>query len=798
MTLPCISRFTTIFAIILMLIPTALLAQWRAEGVPMSNAANAQNNPLVVSDGANGAIMVWVDNRTGSSDIYAQRVSSLGVPMWIPDGVVICSATGIQSNATIVSDGAGGAIITWNDLRSGNSDIYAQRINAMGVVQWTANGVVVCNAASTQLVPTIVSDAASGAIIAWQDLRSGAYDIYAQRLNGSGIPQWTANGVLICNAASDQYGPVLVTDGANGAIITWYDFRNGSHYDIYAQRINGGATSWAVNGVPVCVAAGFQDTPTIVSDNDKGAIIAWNDARSGLYDIYAQRLSPVGTPMWSTDGTPIIIYTGDQIYPSLVSDGASGAIVGWTDYRGGSTSDLYTQRITASGVTIWALDGVAICTTPNNQQQMQLVADGSGGATMAWTDFRASNWDIYTQRVNNAGATQWGTDGVNVVTQPGTQSSPSLVWDGTAAILAWSDGRAGFNDIYAQRIEGRYGYWGRPEPTLSAAADVPADQGGHVKLNWYASGRDVLNQSFISHYSIWRAVDAAAVSGQSLVDVSQVGKEFAGPVYRAEKIDAVDYFWQLVGTQDAIYRAAYSFSAPTTHDSTASNNATHQFQIVSHAYYSQYINWPSNILSARSVDNLAPAAPFLLTATRVGADVNLKWNRPSAPDLRDYAVYRATASGVTPVPIHFLASSDDTLAVDSGAPASALYYIVTAYDVHANQSAPSNEAQVQPLTGIGNTPSIASLTVLQNQPNPFNGTTDLRVGLPVASDVSIDVYDVAGRRVRSQVVARQGAGWRTIAFDGRDDRGQQLASGVYFYRVRAAGTTVTNKMVIAR
>jgi hypothetical protein len=194
-----------------------------------------------------------------------------------------------------------------------------------------------------------------------------------------------------------------------------------------------------------------------------------------------------------------------------------------------------------------------------------------------------------------------------------------------------------------------------------------------VKLNWYASGRDVLNQQVISHYSIWRAIDMAAVMNASLVGLSDVGKEFLEPAFRVEHAPTADYFWELIGTQDAIYRTAYAFTAETSFDSTASGPAVHQFQIVAHAYSSQYINWPSNVVSGHSVDNLAPTAPLMLTAQRVGADVSLQWNRAKAPDLRDYSIYRATSSGVTPVPLNFLANSVDTLAVDAGAPATALF-----------------------------------------------------------------------------------------------------------------------------
>ncbi len=202
-------------------------------------------------------------------DIYAQRVNASGAPQWTANGVALCTAANGQKQPhDHVADGAAGAIVTWEDPRSGNFDIFAQRVNAFGARQWTANGVALCTAASTQLSRTIVSDGAAGAIVTWYDLRIGTnYDIYAQRVNASGAPQWTANGVTLCTAASDQVYPTIVSDGAAGAIVTWSDFRSGTNYDIYAQRVNAsGAPQWTANGVALCTAANGQSNPTIISD----------------------------------------------------------------------------------------------------------------------------------------------------------------------------------------------------------------------------------------------------------------------------------------------------------------------------------------------------------------------------------------------------------------------------------------------------------------------------------------------------------------------------------------------------
>jgi hypothetical protein len=267
--------------------------------------------------------------------------------------VVISAASGNQSSPCIVSDGAGGAIIAWADDRSGVSvDVYAQRVNASGAVQWTADGVAICTDPSgfTPRLPQIVSDGSAGAIIVWEDPRSAANDIYAQRINASGVVQWTANGVGICTASGFQSQPTIAADGSGGAIIAWQDFRNGSHLDIYAQRIDAsGAVQWTANGIGVSTTTGNQSSPQIL-ESVASVIIAWNDSRSGNTDIYAQKVSTTGTVQWTADGVPVSTATGNQSSPILTSDALLGAIVAWQDARNGTTNfDVYASRVFSDG-----------------------------------------------------------------------------------------------------------------------------------------------------------------------------------------------------------------------------------------------------------------------------------------------------------------------------------------------------------------------------------------------------------------------------------------------------------------
>jgi hypothetical protein len=85
----------------------------------------------------------------------------------------------------------------------------------------------------------------------------------------------------------------------------------------------------------------------------------------------------------------------------------------------------------------------------------------------------------------------------------------------------------------------------------------------------------------------------------------------------------------------------------------------------------------------------------------------------------------------------------------------------------------------------------------QNYPNPFNPTTSFTLSLPEASDYAIRVFNVAGQLVRS-FDGRLEAGVHTITWEGNNDQGSKVASGVYFYRAEANGFTETRKMLMLK
>jgi hypothetical protein len=86
----------------------------------------------------------------------------------------------------------------------------------------------------------------------------------------------------------------------------------------------------------------------------------------------------------------------------------------------------------------------------------------------------------------------------------------------------------------------------------------------------------------------------------------------------------------------------------------------------------------------------------------------------------------------------------------------------------------------------------------QNAPNPFNPGTTIRFELPQDEQVSIRIFDVRGRVVRTLVQGRRPAGYNEVTWNGVDESGRRVASGVYWCRLEMPGVVQTRAMVLAR
>jgi hypothetical protein len=362
----------------------------------------------------------------------------------------------------MADDGHSGVFIAWKDYRpAGVPDIYIQHMDSLGFPQWTADGVVLCNDPADQSTPAIVTDMQGGAIIAWSDWRSGVErDVYAQRIDANGITKWTFNGVGVANKVEREHNEKIISDGKGGAIIVW-EQQDGTTYwwDIWIQRINSnGVAQWPVGGIAVSTVVDYRLNPKIQSDNKGGTFVTWQNWNGTDYDIHAQHLDSLGNRTWGPSGKVVCSAGGVQTDPKIDPDSASGGvIIAWVDKRNTTDYDIYAQRIDSAGNMLWTIDGLPVVTGTGNQSAVDFLSNPKvGGTIFAWKDsrFGANNNDIYAQKLNLSGAQQWTAGGVSLCSSLHDQVNPSITGDGLGgAVIVWQDSSAGQWDVYSQRVD---------------------------------------------------------------------------------------------------------------------------------------------------------------------------------------------------------------------------------------------------------------------------------------------------------------------------------------------------------
>ncbi len=392
----------------------ALDPAWNAAGLPVAVGPVNQYVISMAADGVGGCFVVWQDDRNATTeanlDIYAQHLDAAGDALWTANGHVVCDAAGNQEQPRVMGDGVGGAYVAWQDWRNGRSRIYVHHLAANGSAAsgWPGNGLALGNvgAFGDQFEPAIAPDGLGGVLIAWSGSNNMAvYHPFVQRVGASGAlaPGWPAAGAQLCTLLQSQNIPQVVSDLAGGAIVVWRDFRDISNpnvnYHVYARRVNAsGVPQWMTDGTPVCTAAGTQNYPAAVSDDQGGVVVAWEDARVGANgnDVYAMRLTQAGTRAagWDLDGSAICTVAGNQNYPQLVPDGLSGAIVAWSDTRPAprfQTPDVYAGR-TLDDFVVPVVASLVSAVAQPDRVLLAWQVPGAGVAARVWRRALGGSW----------------------------------------------------------------------------------------------------------------------------------------------------------------------------------------------------------------------------------------------------------------------------------------------------------------------------------------------------------------------------------------------------------------------
>ncbi len=309
--------------------------------------------------------------------------------------------------------------------------------------------------------------------------------------------------------------------------------------------------------------------------------------------------------------------------------------------------------------------------------------------------------------------------------------------------------------------------------TILTVTDRPNDQGGFVLVEFLASPNDGSLLNPTTMYSVW--IQYPGMSGDE---------------------------WVSAGTVAAIANPEqhYFVQVPTLDDQFDGNENIHSFMIGTHSVHFP-VPAPSAVMTGFSLDNLAPVA---LAYTNVGEwyydvyppnedRIELSWASSPANDFSHYEVWTSLVDDYSTAELFYTGpatSSVWTTPFGELEEGDYLYFWAFAVDEHENGGVALQGDAIY--VGV-NERLPRSYELAQNFPNPFNPSTTINFALPQAGQVKLSVYNMLGNVVATLVNGQKAAGNYSVKFDG-----SQLASGVYFYKLEAAGFSDLKKMILVK
>ncbi len=767
--------------------------------IDLAVAANSQDNLKICPAGNGNFAFAWIDKRSQfAGDLYAQIINGATGEAVLGRDLIVDNNFDTKKNPRVTIATDGGFYVVWERVVNSINDVYIQKISSDGSLllnneQPLALSVMPYHQKNSR----ITSDGADGCYVIWDDGRVQGYphdDIYAQHILSDGSFGYNGtgeeNGRIICDAVGVQSAP-LVRVAGNKLFTVWGDKRTGSD-GIYCQIINADGTEVLENnGAEVFWGLSGDATNAIVLSKNQKTYYIWEDSGYLVPRIMYQILDENGNIMLAENGVPIAPDV-DITMSNPVADIADNGniIVVWEQEENGYNR-IYYQYILADGNLAAGNSGTAI-SDHDKRQNRQKVDYYDGAFYVGWSDMRINDaMKIWNQKIV-AGVKQWGDAGVEVYAAlPIEDSTPSC------ELLA---------------LQGTYSVWLAPDgfdTNLFVRKVNSAD--GSISEDWSEESDCKLTNMF----GIEKSPIAEIIDGNLHV------------FWEDKRSGLADVYGQIVNADASrVWDASGLVFAQGAGDQRLATLSVDN---------GVFLSW-TNLDSGENSDVLVQE--FNMDGTSAWdnpinvVDTSFEYNDVDSKILVNngyaYIIWEATDEDITDLYMQIINTDTQAYETDNSATGkpvctalfdqgdSQLVY----YDTNSVVAAWSDDRSSGKNRIIGlytelidhrtatddNVNSYQKIAV-SNYPNPFNTTvsgersfagTMINFDMPTAGEAQLSVYNVRGQKITTLHDGHATAGNNSVAWNGTDDKGQTVASGVYFYQVKTAHGNATNKMLIIR
>ena len=885
---------------------------WGEGGKPVCTTTGTQIGLNIEADNAGGAFIVWSDSRNPSKDIYGQRLSQSGDPLWALNGIPIANGEGEEEQNTMLPDGQGGMMIAYTHKYVDNEDIFMKRFNASGTMVWPEK-LVIADAPGNQGKVRMAALQNSEFVLTWEDQRNTDPDIYATKVNLDGQKLWQDPFVVFGDSGESnfapQHNPRIQSTSDNCVVIVWEDRRLDSQFpDLFAQKISAdGSLLWNPNGLALCVAEFAQKGVRLAADSNGGCYIVWDDHRNGNTpndDIYAQHLSATGEELW-TPGGRAVCTAANQQEGGLVKVAGSNVYINWMDIRDGSVG-IYYQAYDAAGnelleengkMVFWGLSGdtplkdylmlprqddVAIVwqdtrfanlgfriffqyldfdgnvaleangrpvtlSTGAKQVNPAAAINPQGEILILWEDHRLEHPSIYMQLLGPNGERLLGDHGTKLTeAMPISQKEPRVSWHDGSFYVGWSNydevGTSYRYHVYGQRIAGTQKMWGvdgimvgtltgdelnnqcilqdlqenfyswerfDPSDYTQSVYTLKMQPDGNPANGWPVQGIR------LSTHQDWDTMQRFPVSGLTNDGVFVMWQDKRGGMiyenyYGQHVSHAGESLWDPLGINLADYGREQSAAVVVDKEGfrdeiifTWCENINGMYDIIAHKYslagsplwgdLGYFVVEKDSTQSNPSVGRFENGAMALAWSDFYGIESDIYYKYiDSDGSLHGPSIgYVLCDAGKKQYDPLVVTKGNNAIALWADGRSSGKTEILGLYAQRL-----SNELVSVSDPALPPTPPFE---LLQNHPNPFNPST--RISFNVSSpgkNLSLAIYNLRGQKVKTLADGSFEKGSHSLVWDGLDDNGRPVASGIYTYRLFDGTTAQTKRMVLMK
>lgn len=386
---------------------------WTANGILIS--AHPQETWLtdwdMTCDAANHAILVFNDIRTGNTNVVAYRISPSGAFVWGNDGILLSNNTAFNAAPKVIATNSGNIVAAW----SSDENIIMQKINPAGVLQWGAAGITL-SSANTLSWPQLMPVGTDDFIMKYFEDSGPPYSptrhVFARRYNSAGSPVWSNPATISAAGGISAWTQIfsMINDGSDGFYISWHDDRdNNQRASVFVQHIsNAGVALYTANGVEASNLSSMNHFyPSLALPQGSAEVyVFWNEmnALQSQQGLFGQKIDASGALQWGSGGMTFIPVSSTNVLPYEVRSTPADMVLFYEEYTSAVAGTIKAMRISPSGGFVWSPAQRDVCSVVSEKIHPVINHFANNQWVLSWEDKRNGVSDIYAQNIQIDGS----------------------------------------------------------------------------------------------------------------------------------------------------------------------------------------------------------------------------------------------------------------------------------------------------------------------------------------------------------------------------------------------------------